>query len=373
MAFYEKYWDCHACGNTGISALRQMKCPSCGSTKSPQDKEYLSNKEITDEDGLDLANGKPHWTCSHCGSVNLDKEIRCPGCGNEREKSDLNNKIVDLGPITLPEYKPKNIWGEYSDEPEPTKPTQKNINLKPERNYTKEVPKKKLPWKKLVIVIAAVVGVAILGWLFFHTVSVEARVDNFYWTRTISVERYQSVHESGWYSPVGSYNVWSETRIARYEPIYETRTRIVNHPQTSYRDLGNGAVQSYDSSYTTTETYQVLVRQEPIFATWYEYDIDKWIYQRKEVSTANDRKPYWPSYNLNLDGYTVIGAERIGGKTELYQVLFETINQNKESKIFTYKVNQDEWYEYQNNVVYELKINHLGMITNNPLKDKESQ
>ncbi len=373
MAFFEKYWDCHACGRPGISALRQMKCPGCGSTKSPQDKEYPTNKEITDKDGLELANGKPHWTCSNCGSVNLDKKTSCLGCGNERENSDLNNKIVELGSITLPEFKPKDIWEEHSDEPKPIIQIPKDINTEPETNFTTELPVKKLPWKKLLIITGSILIVVILGWLFFHTVSVEAKIDNFYWTRIISIERYQSVHESGWHNPIGSYNVRSEIRIARYEPIYQTRTRTVTHPQTNYRDLGNGAVQSYTTYHTTTETYQEVIGQKPIYATWYEYDIDKWLFQRKEISAANDRKPYWPNYNLNLDGFTVIGAERVGGKTELYQVLFETSNPNKEEKIFTYEVNQDEWYRYNTNLTYELKINHFGIITNNPLKDKESQ
>lgn len=370
MAFFEKFWNCHACGKTGISALRSMKCPGCGSVKSSQDEEYLTNKEITDQYGLELAKGKPHWTCSHCGSVNLDKETNCYGCGNERENSDQNNKIIDLGPITLPEPESNNTYNRS-----PAKPESKRLfpTSDYQDNHKKVFSLKSLASKKSLYVTIAILTLAILGWLLLHTVTVEARVVNFSWTRTISIEKYQTVHESGWYLESGSYNTWSETRLIRNEPIYQTKTRIVHHPQTSYRDLGNGAVQSYDSSYTTTETYQEIIGYKPIYGTWYEYDVDKWIFDRNETSTANDQKPYWPNYNLNLDGYVLIGAERIGGKTELYQVLFETINKNKDRRIFTYNVNQDEWNKYQVDITYELKINHLGMITNNPLKDKESR
>lgn len=367
MAFYEKFWKCSACGKKEISALRKMKCPSCGSTKSRQDEEYLSGVEITDDYGLELASGKPHWTCSNCGSVNLDKETNCYGCGNGREESDSNNKVVDLGPITLPKYNPKDDSDGYFDEPKPTT----KAGAMTETNQTKGLLKLNLLSKKWLIGLIVAFGLVVFGWLFFHTVTVEAKVDGFSWTRTISIERYRTVHESGWFPPAGSYNVWTEIRIARYEPIYETRTRTVYHPQTSYRDLGNGSVQSYDSSYTTTDTYLELVGQNPIYATWYEYDIDKWIFQRSEVSSGKDREPYWPDYDLNLDGFTVIGAERIGGRNELYQVVFETIKTDKENKILTHNVSLKEWMEYKNDTTYKLKINHLGIITNNPLNDKE--
>ncbi len=385
MAFFEKYWDCRSCGRTGISALRQLKCPGCGSVKSPQDKEHFSNNEITDKYGLELAKGAPHWTCSHCGSVNLDKERNCIACGNEREESDQDNLIIELGTSPLPDYQPKDIWQEDSETLKPQDQMTENKLLEgsEEDLFKKDYyqtgnldlgrikqQKRKTTWR-IATVLAGIIVVGLVWLLLFQTNLVEANVAGFSWSRTVKIEKYQTVHESGWSKPIGAYNVWSENRISRYEPIYETKTRTIYVPQTSYRDLGNGAVESYDSSYHKTETYRELVGQRPIYETWYQYDLDKWNYNREIQVQGDDRKPYWPDYWLNLDGQTIIGAERVGSREENYLVLFETITEKKEVKIYSYSTNQEEWKRYQSGINYQLKINYLGMIMNNPLKDKE--
>ncbi|HNZ84376.1 MAG TPA: hypothetical protein PKH59_00740 [Candidatus Woesebacteria bacterium] len=380
MAFWEKYWDCHACGRTGISALRQLKCPGCGSVKSPQDKEHFSKNEITDEYGLALAKGAPYWTCSHCGSVNLDRELSCIGCGNERETSDESNRVVELGTNPLPDYQPKDVWQTYSESSQPKETvsrTKKEPGFQESWQSSGVLDKKELkrPQKSYTkitaVVMAVILGLVGLGWLFFHTTSMEATVTGFTWSRTVKIEKYETVHSSGWSLPPGAYNYWSETRISGYNPIYETRTRTVHHPQTSYRDLGNGAVESYDSSYYTTETYQEMVGQEPIYGTWYNYDVDQWNYERQVEAEEKDRNPYWPKYSLNFDGQTRIGAERVNGRDETYTIMFETVNKKGETKTYSYNTSENEWKRYQYGVSYPLKINHLGMIANNPLQDKE--
>lgn len=383
MAFYEKYWDCHTCGRTGISALRQLKCPGCGNTKSSQDQEHLSRNEITDEYGLSLAKGEPHWTCSHCGSVNLDKETNCIGCGNEREESDGTNQIIELGTNPLPDYQPKDVWETHSEsDRESNKVTEKEekpdfqssntIWQPPKISREKQLQKSRKSHLKITaIVMVVVLGLAGLGWLFFHTTPVETTVAGFSWSRTIKIEKYKVVHGSGWSLPPGAYNCWSETRISGYRPIYETKTRTVYHPRTSYRDRGNGAVESYDSSYYTTEVYHEKVGEEPIYDTWYNYDINQWNYERQVEAGENNRDPYWPVYSLNLDGRTEIGAERVASRREIYTVVFEQKTEKDEIKIYKYNTGEAEWQRYKLEGNYQLKVNHLGMITNNPLEDKE--
>lgn len=376
MALYEKFWDCPACGTKGISALRKLKCPNCGHTKSPQDKEHRSNIEITDEDGIALARGGPHWTCSSCGSVNLDKYTMCTSCNNPREKSDKANRIVELGSTPPPAYQPPDPAEQWyqpeREEPHETEPKPTYQRYQTPTNYDSVGNwLSGLPWLYIIIGLVVVIGIITLGWAIFHTVDVQAQVTGFSWSRDVTIERYRTVHESGWSHPSDAYNLRSEMRIRSYEPIYETRTKVVHHSQTCYRDLGNGAEQSYDCSYDTTETYQETIGQRPVYDTWYEYDLDTWCYERTAHAGGNDKeKVNWPQFELYLDGQTVIGAERVGGRSETYSVHFRSEGK-KGPEDYVYSTSQDDWMKYQAEINYPLKVNSFKIIMNNPLQDKE--
>jgi transcription elongation factor Elf1 len=93
VVIYERLWDCPACGTEDISALRKKKCPNCNHTKTSQDEERRTRIEVTDAEGLALAKGKENWTCSSCGSVNLNKHKECASCSNPKDESDPVNKV----------------------------------------------------------------------------------------------------------------------------------------------------------------------------------------------------------------------------------------------------------------------------------------
>ena len=84
--FFENFWDCPKCRTKNISALRKMRCPNCGSSKTTQDFENSRMVEITDAYGLQLAKSGKNWECSYCHSVNLDVDQRCSGCHADRSE-----------------------------------------------------------------------------------------------------------------------------------------------------------------------------------------------------------------------------------------------------------------------------------------------
>ncbi len=377
MTLYEKFWDCPACGRKGISALRYTKCPSCGYPKVPQNQEYLSNIPITDPDGIALARGGPHWTCSSCGMVNLNKYDVCQGCGNPRDSSDKTNRVVELGPISLPDrpdidpddkdgYIEELRLGDGGDTSNPVTSNSSPFPINSPYRQSSQLSVNLSGIHSMIVGLIAIIAIALLGYAIFHTKTVEARVVGFSWERTVTIEVYKTVHESGWSHPVDAYNIRSERKVRHHEPIYEERVVTVHHSRTCSRDLGNGAVETYDCSYDTTETERVKVGEKPVYDTWYEYDVDRWVYERTERASGNDRNPHWPNYTLNYEGEQVIGAERVGGRSESYIVYLESLEE--ESKIYEHRVSQDEWKQYVLGHTYLLKVNHLGVVVNNPLE-----
>ncbi len=382
MALYEQFWDCPACGTTGISALRQLKCPNCTHTKTPQDTAYHTGREITDPVGIALARGAPHWTCDHCGNVNLGAETVCQSCGNEKDEMDTSFQVRELGgSLPLRDRQGQIGSGEMLARADssgtntgqlPRRASQANSGWMPSNRTVTRVRRHAISERQIAVGVGVLVVIAIasLAWLMFHTDTVHARVTGFSWSREVVIQEYRAVHESGWWRPPGAYNVSASTRIRGYEPIYENRTVTERISRTCYRDLGTGATESYDCSYTTTRSERVKVGDRPIYDTWYEYDIDKWVYDRTVPAKRNDRNPYWPEYTLSKEGQTVIGAERVGSTSETYIVYFIE-DDAKEPKSYTLNVPEAEWHLYQEGELYPLEVGAFGSIRNNPLVGKE--
>jgi hypothetical protein len=243
----------------------------------------------------------------------------------------------------------------------------------PRSTFTQSSPSLKnrltaVPWPIVAVAAVVVLLISVLIYGTFHTKSIDAMVTGFSWSRTVSIERYQQVRDSGWSLPSGAYNVSSETRIHHHEDIEETRTETVHHHKTCYRDLGSGAEESYDCSYTTTESKRVVVGSRPVYQTWYEYTVDKWVFNRSASAQSNDREPYWPEYTLHLQGQTRLGAERVGQESQTYSISFITIDSKEEEYVL--KTSYENWLQYDPQGVYKLKINSFKAIMNNPLLEK---
>lgn len=227
-------------------------------------------------------------------------------------------------------------------------------------------------------IIAGILLLSLIGYLIFHTETYTGEVTGFHWERVIDIQKYQVESKSGWGSPPSdAYNIKSEQRFHHKEDITVTKTRMVYHPKSEivYTERGNGSVSSktVDKSYWAPESYQEKVGEKSIYRTWYDYNVNRWGYCRSVVTKNNDHHPEWGSYTLQFDGQQIIGAERVGSKSELYTVYFKA-EVGKEKKTFSVSCsNQDDWQEYVVGKTYPIKVNHFGFIVNNPLRENEKQ
>ena len=394
----EGVWDCTYCDSKKIRGSI-YECPVCGRPRDKDIKFYIDNPHnYVDKEKAEKLNKNPDWVCSYCDGLNSDDNDTCYNCGASREESELNylelkkKKEAKTKQELLEKIETFNSEQIHIDEnkstenvdiesiadldtlstmilakKEQTEKLKNSYEKSYEKDYQEIVSNK--PSKKsfkpilkglgiLMLIIAVVVG----GFLIFSPKNENVTIDGFEWARTVEIEAYRTVEESGWSVPSGGRIKDTRQEIQSYRDVidhYETKTRtyteeVLDHYDTEvvgYEDLGNGYFREQTQQvpvYRTevrTETYQEPVyRQEPVYATKYYYEIDKWVYAETLKASQLDHSPYWPSKEL-------ADNEREGTKKEVYKV--NVTNEEGEKK--TYELKLNEWTSLKVNQEITLK------------------
>jgi len=192
------------------------------------------------------------------------------------------------------------------------------------------------------------------------------------WKREIQVEEYRTVEESDWSVPAGGRVLYTQWEFHHYESVYDhteiktrqvPRTVLVGYDTSySYVDLGNGYFEEVEHStpvYETqmeTETYsEDVYRDEPVYATRYYYEIERWLYAYSSISEGTDQQPYWNSPELGA-------YEREAGKFEWYW-FYGLDKKEKELKV---SLSKEDWDTLTIGKTVKVSVNALGFGT---LKD----
>lgn len=315
----EGLWDCPYCKSTAIGGLTKH-CPCCGHPQDDGTKFYMGTaKKYLDADLAAQYGQGADWVCPYCGSLNRVHFKYCTNCAAPKEEAQ------------------KDYFSSES-EPQPVKASQPAAKPRPARRI--------LP---LLIILAIILA----GVVALRPRTVQSTITDTQWSRAIQVETEKTVQESGWNVPAGARVYNQNTEIHHYEPVfdhYETRTRQVAEDvydgediHTNYVNNGDGTFT--EETYTTpryrteyrTETYKEPVyRQEPVYATKYYYDIERWFADRTEQSGGHEDEPCWPEFTLAEN-------ERESGRSEYYAL---TITDAKEH-VYTVYLPQDRWKNYR--------------------------
>lgn len=256
---------------------------------------------------------------------------------------------------------------------------------------------------RVVVVVAAFAAIAlivslivgIVKWVQYETATAPGTVTvaELHWERQLEVEEYKTLSLGDWSHPGDARIKDSERRIRTYRTVhdrwetewytdyetryksetytdYESRPRTVTVPDTCTRTTigsnGTAKVETYSCSKTQTTydrvpvqrtrqvPYQEPVRktrqieithQEPVWDTWYEYDVDRWVTDRWVVKTDSDNpKPFWPEATdtfRNEEPGDQVGEERIGDeRRERYTIVYTDA---KGKNYATENSNMDLW------------------------------
>ena len=377
----EGRWDCRLCGHKGNRG-RFTNCENCEKPRTEDTTFYLPEDApvVTDEKQLAIARGGADWFCSLCGGAVRKSTTKCPHC------SGLSINVIDWEELQrrirkqlLDEdaYNRRMFGEEFPDIIEgvdpPPKPKRRRSG--PQLNFDLSGD----AGKALTMVGLVVVSMTVLFglWmLFFDTRQVEAHVDGFSWQRSIVIEEERTFIEEDWDVPFDGRMLSSSRKIRYYEDVldhYETVAHDVCVDVqvgtesyacgTTSRDLGNGYFETEteycDRAVYTTECHteyseEPVYRQEPVYDTYYRYEIDRWVTDRTERASGADRDPYWPEYWVGID-------EREGHRSESYFVHFAALEPDEEDPS-PYAVSQSRWQAFRIGSRYTLEVNRLGGV-----------
>lgn len=288
MAIREGRWDCPTCGTCGNRG-RDVRCPGCGDPRPGGVRFYLpaGEGEVSDATRLAQARAGADWICEHCEASVRAGEGRCPGCGAERGGSGTQ-RTHEYGTDDVPRAGRERRRGA----PQPPPPARR-------RRFR--------PGPVLFLAFLALVV-----WLN-RPREVAATVEGKAWSRAVEVQRYRTLQEEGWSLPPEARQLRSYRAVQGHRRVlerHETRTREVSERvqvgtrtyACGQRDLGNGYFQDvtcteprYETR-TRTERYQEpIYRQEPVYATKFDYEIERWL-PDDTLQAAGDAsaEPVWP-------------------------------------------------------------------------------
>lgn len=362
----EGLWDCNYCGTKGNrGSIRE--CPNCGRPRDEKTKFYMPKEKTYVSDAkARTINRNPDWICIYCNSLNSDSYNTCRSCGSQRNSENLdyfsNQKLKHTNhSVTIKQKREK----EKSNSTIYGNNTSKDNFKKKNKQFPNFI---KNNWKPLII-IPLILGIIIGIICLFIPRNEEITIKELGWERSIEIERYQTVEESGWSLPSNVRLKYTRTEFSHYQSVldhYETKTRQVAKQRISgyesyvsgYRDLGNGYFEEIISerpiyeTYYETETYQEPVyREEPVYLTKYYYEIDKWLYERAVSTGGLNTNPYWGKVELKEN-------ERIANKFQKYYI--NGINSNNDEK--TIPLDYDVWNKLSINQTVKFKVSILGHV-----------
>lgn len=314
------YWDCQYCSEKGIDGeLRE--CPGCGKARDESVKFYMKGVTYLSQEEAAKKTGRPDWFCEYCHSYNPDSSDVCVSCGAPRG-ADNGKNYHEMQQIKA----------------------QKEAQKAAERNEAQKAynggGKKKMPLF-LVILLLVLAGIIIFSVVSCIGKKKDMTVSSISWEKSIEIEKYSYVEQSGWELPPGAELVRTKEEFHHYdtvmtEVLVEKSREVQNGYDVSYEDNGDGTFEEiqtphYDTEYY--EEYETRPVQVPVDETKYYYMAWAWVEDRTETASGNDHNTYWPTLELPED-------EREGRKSETYSMVVRDDKSSKETK---YELDENTW------------------------------
>lgn len=231
----------------------------------------------------------------------------------------------------------------------------------------------------LAVLIFLIIGGKYVYDNYIATTEVDTTVTSLTWVRTIEVEEFKTFYgEEGWDIPPGGRYVsqrekWHhDEQVVDYyrewdEPVYDD---VPDGEEqyvcgTEYHDNGNGYETEVDKYCTRTKYKRVIVRydhkrepvyrSEPVYRTWYTYDIDRWVVARYDTARGDSTtEPTWPASTARGP------KERAGSSTEVYTAVLK----DAQGRTKQYQLDFDSWNRLEIGTVVKVDQTRQGVFVN---------
>jgi len=369
----EGKWTCTYCKEENPG--HERNCKHCGAPRGVDDLKLPPEDErkVLTEKELEGFNPNQDWFCENCKTLVSDSLTICPNCSNprtpesptyfdikaeEKKKKEEKRKAEELERGNVKYNKPKasKSLADYFT-------AEKIFNI--------------LKYGGIFAIIVLLIYAVSPKWI---TLSVES----FEWERHITIEKFQTVQESGYYLPENARllntieepdddddddswsireddeednNWWSDSDNSSSNSDdndswsssedndwwsssddddwwSSSDDSWDSSDEDSITDLGNGFYDIYDMIRIPVNRFYNKLRHNITYnKTKYVYEIEKWLYDRTITAEGNDHNPYWPKTS-DLSKF-----ERISTKTERYYV----IGTDPDGKEHKFSLSYSDW------------------------------
>ncbi len=311
---YQMLWDCPACGTSGLLGLDHRFCPGCGSPQDAKNRYFPSDdQKVLVEDhrftGADQV-------CGACGTANGSSSGFCQACGSPLDDAKAVQRRADR------------VVGEgESDGGETSKDARAEVEAARRAREAARIaensgqsPPSTTPAKgggsgPIFLGLIALIGLVVVGIIGFICLNTlwstngEVTVASHEWSRSIEIERYDTVRETAWKdeTPRGA-------RIISCSEKQRGTQKIADGEECNTRKKDNG-----DGTFSEKRECKTLFKEVPTMDQSCRFEIDRWSTTRTAKSSGVDLQPKWPEANLKRTG-NCIGCAREGQRSESYTV-----------------------------------------------------
>ena len=124
-----------------------------------------------------------------------------------------------------------------------------------------------------------------------------------------------------------------------------------------------------DGTFREQEQCTTKYREEPVYADWCTYTVDRWEYERDLRASGNslDEAPHWPETNNLQSNERILEPEK-DAKVEHYVVYLKATDSDK-----TYECDydQDRWATIPVESVWQLEVKRAGSPVCSSLKKSD--
>lgn len=345
LGYVQLEWTCPFCN--GRNPGPEKICLNCGAPQ-PDDVEFhqpVQEELVKDERLIAKAKAGPDIHCPYCGARNPAGSEQCAGCLGDLSEAAMRRAGHVLGahrdrpaePITCPFCQAENPATNRQCE---SCGAALDVPLMAQQEETAEPAAKKSRTPLLIIGALLLIGCIGLIFLFTRTTEAAGEVVETTWTRTITIEAFGPVSQSGWRDeiPTGASigNCEDRYRFTQDEPAPNAE-RVCGTPYTIDTGTGLGEVVQ-DCEYE-------------VYDPWCEYEVDDWFIFDEVVAEGSGLTASWPTLQLAND-------QREGERSEQYVVVFAG-----DGETYRYTTRDyDRFQQYQPGSRWILEVNTLGAV-----------
>ena len=345
------YWDCKYCNAKGIEGTSQ-KCPNCGTTREEGTVFYMKEghkQYLTEEQSKNKGKGAD-WICPYCNALNSIISNTCENCGSSKYESEKDyfgdtKKKIEYDNNSYEKHEDESIKESIK---ETTKEPKVQITDKKEESNIQVYETLNALFSEYTLYIICgllfIIALIVVGVGIYKNTHKSFTPDTFIWETKIEIEHYETCHEEDWSIPSGGRETSHERRIHHYDHVvdhYRTVTKsreVQDGYDVSYTYSNNGDGTFTEHEHHTprykTEYYEEeepVYRDDPVYRTYYFYDIERWVFKHYEVESGTGKTIAWKDYTLEDDTW------REGNRIVNYSV--KGMIDDKEVKV--YKCNEN--------------------------------